>query len=436
MRSLGIGCLVLVGLLMAKPLQAGVYDSFERELWPLPGGVNALGVVRDLRTCTILYQTAKEKAAATGKKLEDVIKEGPRNLKLEEVLNALTPLEERRRMNALSSLDRIDLSACYIRLGQFGDAEKILAEGLAMTLAEDSTRFLMLANLAAAYHGLGEDQRAINYQEQALAAWPTVWAGWTGDRLYWYRRCERANLTLLRFRARESQTLKGAPWQTVDPLFPKVKFVGASGEYEAGAIAPRMLDELPVDSANLVLQLLLWSPLDDRLYWQLGELANAYGQIPLAATVFKDLERLAAVRELFQHRQVIQHAYAVLTSVPEGEFYRFLALLAPRSPLASSGLGAACNEVGPAFVGRCVQLLKENPATLPGSQVTPPEVVATLTGPPVLPSWQAMLVSFAAGCLFGTLVLLQWREWRRRSQRPLAPVEPDPREAEVPTATP
>ena len=49
-----------------------------------------------------------------------------------------------------------------------------------------------------------------------------------------------------------------------------------------------MWGDLPPDGYQIVAQLLVWSPNDDRLYWQLGELLNAMGSVQDA---FKRLRR-------------------------------------------------------------------------------------------------------------------------------------------------
>jgi hypothetical protein len=104
----------------------------------------------------------------------------------------------------------------------------------------------------------------------------------------------------------------------VDALFTDsngaaLKFVGPSGKYEPGKLAASELDKLPnrsVDEAILIVeQLLLWMPLDDRLYWQLGELVNARGSVKDAETIFKMMVEVATpppLDELKDHYRILK----------------------------------------------------------------------------------------------------------------------------------
>src|SRR5262249_4628765 len=89
-----------------------------------------------------------------------------------------------------------------------------------------------------------------------------------------------------------------------DPSAP-LRFVAEGGEYAAGEIAARERAKLPTDALAAVQQLLLWFPEDTRLYWLLGELLNADGQVIEAAGI---LDRCAYARnhpdpELKAHRR-------------------------------------------------------------------------------------------------------------------------------------
>ncbi len=195
-----------------------------------------------------------------------------------------------------TTFDSVDLGACYIRLNRPNDAIRVL-------LQADQSNFLVLANLAAAYQSLNELDRALAFEEQALAAWPSIQPGWNGTELRWYRRAEGFYLKLLESRQRESQANPAnKPPATMDVLFGKPR--SAAGDYEAQEQPWKLWGDLPPDAYAIVSQLLVWSPNDDRLYWQLGELLNTMGLVPQAVDVFDELSftRNFSTRVFMEHR--------------------------------------------------------------------------------------------------------------------------------------
>src|SRR5438034_850114 len=90
----------------------------------------------------------------------------------------------------------VPLGVLGVRLGKYDQAVSVLRAG-------DQRNFLILANLAAAYHAKGELRLAADYQQQALVEWPAVWAGWSDAQLRWNRRVERFYRTLLERRLGE-----------------------------------------------------------------------------------------------------------------------------------------------------------------------------------------------------------------------------------------
>jgi hypothetical protein len=73
--------------------------------------------------------------------------------------------------------------------------------------------------------------------------------------------------------------------------FEPLRFVGDSGKFEVGKIAAAEKAKLPPNAILIVQQLLIWMPDDQRLFWLLGELLNADGNIEGAKTVFSDFPR-------------------------------------------------------------------------------------------------------------------------------------------------
>jgi tetratricopeptide (TPR) repeat protein len=165
---------------------------------------------------------------------------------------------------------------------------------------KERDNFLVYANLATAEYLDGQFQRARDYLADALRLWPEQWSrvskerrawlekmGWNETRFNLYRRAETYLLKLMRLRSRERPPAFGRPsplGTDVEPLFEggkpptPVRFVGESGKYEAGSIAGAEKSKLPPDAVEIVEQLLIWLPHDDRLFWLLGELLNARGE--------------------------------------------------------------------------------------------------------------------------------------------------------------
>jgi tetratricopeptide (TPR) repeat protein len=216
--------------------------------------------------------------------------------------------------------DRINLSAYLIRLGEYDKAIPML-EGLARGVGRNN--FMVAGNLATAYQQLGDPQslqRADDYLQQAIAVWPAEFPGLTKEQLAWYKEAEKTQLKLVRARRKElsAQGGKAKPPEAVDDLC-GVQFVGDDGTYQAGKIAAAQKEKLPKDAVPLVEQLILWMPNDGRLYWLLGELLNADGDMASAKLVLDqcaDGRRINAA-ELRQHRQVLAEAMAPKSWLPD-----------------------------------------------------------------------------------------------------------------------
>jgi tetratricopeptide (TPR) repeat protein len=206
----------------------------------------------------------------------------------------------------------VNLSGYLIRLRQYPDAIDLLTP----VATRESRNFMAFANLATAEQMGGHLERAISHLEQALDFWPSEWPDLTADQLRWYQKVEKYHLTLLRHRWAESR-LQAKPAPALDAIFTKdgqpVQYVGEHGKYEAGKIAPTERDKLPPDALAIVQQLLIWLPDDVLLYWQLGEVLNASGDMSSAATVFDDCvwKRRLDAPELREHRQIVAEAAQV-----------------------------------------------------------------------------------------------------------------------------
>jgi tetratricopeptide (TPR) repeat protein len=407
MRRILAGIVVFgVCLLAAAPARAGVYASFDAAI-PYPANFQMNeNLIMNLRSLPVM----------TPKQVEE--KRAARDI-LMRYVTPFAPLQEQEQEGTLTTLDRIDLGACYIRRAKWEKAIHVLEAG-------DRTHFLILANLACAYQGMGRLDRAIDYQQQALKAWPSTWAWWSEEQRRWFRRGEGFYLTLLRVRAIEEARQRGQAVvvKTVDNLFNGVRFVGPSGEYEAGNLADGMLHRLPPDCIQIVYQLLFWNPADNRLHWLLGELLNGYarnpgdpqdpGKPPFAYTIFDDLvyKRGFGIEELKQHRRALLAASQMKFKKPEERLIFWHSLLSLADVQATpGGVAPALHRVGAVTVPLA---FNDHQITLPAKQ--PPGDVSLSPSPAVraVPSWKHIAVGFIAGAAFAALAALQLREWRRR----------------------
>lgn len=215
------------------------------------------------------------------------------------------------RTGQLSAQEQADLGAYLIRLRQYDKAIRVLSSPAAL----DHPLYAALANLGTAYQQTGQlDSAAFSLQRLKRRG---RWEGLPDVSLAWYRRAEEYHLRLVLLRNGELRLAPGQgprPPEHVDDLFgpvgSPVHFVGESGHYEAGRIAANERRKLPSDAIALVEQLLVWLPEDTRLYWLLGELFNASGDVQAAATVMEDCvwNRGWTAEELKDHRRILKEA--------------------------------------------------------------------------------------------------------------------------------
>jgi tetratricopeptide (TPR) repeat protein len=400
-------------LLLAGAARAGVYNLEEPAIGPLGDLQQINDLLRSFRNASLALGAEDPRADRKLLKLRDhYLEQAPR-------------LAAKERDGSLTQTDRANLGGVLIRLGRNQEAIRVLQAG-------NQRDFLTLANLASAYHAAGEIDLAVRYQEQTLEAWPEVFVSWTPLQLAWYRRVERFYLKLLKLRQAEQARSPGRfQWEAVDALFDKVRYVGPSGEFEPGALARRSEDELPPDAGQIVAQLMLWLPQDDRIFWQYGELINASGDPFSANLVFEELvdQRACSDRPTLKaHRTKLMEATnnlnAALKDTPGG--LRQVGVeaawaMTPRAGFASPVVGDAANDIAAATA---VQLFAQN---LPPPD---PEPRGNIGGPAAaarswLPDWQPLLIGFFAGAIVAFLGSLQWSEWRRRKRAAAAEETPD-----------
>jgi tetratricopeptide (TPR) repeat protein len=211
---------------------------------------------------------------------------GPARARYEE---AWAKLEKAARERKLTADELGDLGAILVRLGETGKAVELLRTAQ----REHPHHFVITANLGTAWQLQGDLEQAAACLKEAVRLAPGK-----------YQKAEEYQLKLVRLRQRE-----GRDGQGLDDLF-GVRYVGENGKYEAGKIAEQQRKKLPADAVTVVQQLALWLPSDARLLWQLAELANAYGDVRIAAAILEGCATEFGLRmpELREHRQVVRAA--------------------------------------------------------------------------------------------------------------------------------
>jgi hypothetical protein len=295
--SRGIWLLVACLVLAPQRLYAGVYNSNE----PLHGPAGNKGPIEPLPFP--LFKTQLTDLLNVRFPIETVVRK--------RYLEKRTELEAKLRAGNATPEDQLSLSAYLMYFGDAGKAIEILTP----LAARDRGNYLVNANLMTAYQLASQLDRAASIVPQLRGGKPQF-PGATKEQLEWLSRVESFHQKLVNDRYRESlrsRTGRPEPPETVDDLF-GVRFVGPSGNYEAGTLAAEEKAKLPPDALAIVQQLLIWMPEDTRLYWLLGELYNAQGDIARAAAVFDDCRRESTRRldaaALREHRQIVQEAVA------------------------------------------------------------------------------------------------------------------------------
>jgi hypothetical protein len=131
--------------------------------------------------------------------------------------------------------------------------------------------FAIASNLGTAWQLQGDLDQAAEALRSAIDLAP--------EKL---RKAEEAQLRLIKLRQREE---RGS--QQLDDLF-GIKYVGLSGAFEPGRLSDAERKKLPTDAIAQVQRLALVLPADARLIWQLGELANAHGDVRIASELYEN----------------------------------------------------------------------------------------------------------------------------------------------------
>jgi hypothetical protein len=207
---------------------------------------------------------------------------------------AVEALAAKARDQKLTADECADLGALYLRLGDAAKAVEVLRKGQ----RDFDKQFRIMANLGTSWQLAGDIDQAIAALEEAVKLAPGK-----------FQKVEELHLRLLRLRRKEAKGADG-----LDALF-GVHYATEKDNYEAGKIAEAEWKKLPDDAAAQLQQLALALPADGRLLWQLGELANACGDIQVAAAIMDGCVGEFGMRkaELGDHRRVLRAAADELT---------------------------------------------------------------------------------------------------------------------------
>jgi hypothetical protein len=241
------------------------------------------------------------------------------------------------RTRKLSADEWADLGALYVRLGAAAKAVDVLRAAQ----REHPHHFRIAANLGTAWQLQGDLGQAAACLKEAVRLAPGK-----------LQKAEEYHLKLVQLRQRRPKNT-----QKLDDLF-DVRYVGPSGKYEPGKVAEAERKKLPAGAVAVVQQLLLWLPGDGLLLWQLGEMANAHGDVRTAAGIFEGCVSEFGLQspELRRRRQITRTAAdelkksadqaASAKAVHEGQHAGTIAFRSKR-PLVSRFAHAALSSIDP-----------------------------------------------------------------------------------------
>jgi hypothetical protein len=421
------GCLLWIGT-----VRAGLYNPAEP---PLPLKRDLKYVLDTVGKLRILGMAPKDRPKPAAEKPAPAApqkgQEG--DLSPTRYEEQVEKLRAKQQGEGLTVTEQISLGAYLLRLQRTDEALRVLSAAE----AEEPDNYQVLANLATAYLMLFPNdpeqlRRAIEYQEKALAAWPEVVPDQPRARLLFWRRVEEHQLTLLRSRQQDLvRRGNAAIQQTVDPVFPGVRFEGAKGEYLPGDVAGKYSCLLPPDDLDIVMQMVFWLPYDNYLYWLLGEVANAHGDIPFAAKILDKVvyNGLTRVPELKEHWGMLRAAERALQELQNDPKYRawgyqvfWLAMPRPGSPTPATGPGSEAVQLF--VIDRALHEQAANPLSagqsFPQPPAPPPANPDTAPTSTILQTLWYGGIGFAFGVLFALILRQQFRP-RGSNKVPAAP---------------
>ena len=273
-------------LLICSPLRAGLYYSGEVQA-ELPSQWR--GFLLDHRALRQIGYSSANLAPT---------------LLREQYLESAAKLTKLAAQRTLTSDEAADLGSLRVRLGEPIKAIEVLRGAQ----RKDAEHFRIAANLGAAWQMQGDLEESARALRDAVRLAPPKW-----------KCAEEYHLKLVESRAKEGKSATG-----LDDLF-GVHYVGESGKPESGKISQRERKKLPVDAPAIVQQLCLWLPADARLLWQLGEIANAHGDVRTAANILEGcISEFGLISpEARKRRTVYRDAADAIAKLPDEEHDRY-----------------------------------------------------------------------------------------------------------------
>lgn len=213
-----------------------------------------------------------------------------------------------------------------LRLGKIDAALNMLSP----RLRDPRPDYFVAIVLGHIYAERGDWKTALRYHQEGLldARFPSQVPGLNEQQRQWWEKLDRDYVPhYYRLRLYEAEERQGktptelarlAEEEQVLGLFPlpergqdsvqPVRFINDHGEYEPGRLAAAERAKLPPDALAIVQQMLFWYPGDTRLFWLLGELYAAEGNVDAAFQIFDACtwgRQYGNRRLLMEHRHIV-----------------------------------------------------------------------------------------------------------------------------------
>ncbi len=392
LRQISIFGLLMVFVFVTQPAQAGIYTTFDTD-----HEIKAYS--RDFRNFFKRIHDELKTVAVDPSEGQPPIRK--RYLMMEMLGRSGTG-------NLKTLEDKLNYSAVLIRRGKAYEA----TQQLMPLTREHPENFIVWSQFAMANflsNNADFRKKSPELMTQTLKLWPTNYAlvkeelkpfvislGLVETEFDRFRAAEVHLERLIRNRVREARLeAQGKPAEeTVDPIFVEIidgerkpiRYVNNKGLFEPGKIADEEKKKLPSQSVEIVEQLLIWMPGDQRLLWQLAEVFNA-----IAMDTQKEDQKNRAIRDAYAIFNEIdpplnrtRFALKEIQSRKEklGEFVRNLP---PEQLLAAVQLGNILKDEDPSAAARREW-------------------------------WRTLTVGGVTGFAVGLFALWQLQEFRRRRQ--------------------
>ncbi|MFO0824616.1 MAG: tetratricopeptide repeat protein [Gemmataceae bacterium] len=261
----------------------------------------AIPVGNDGKAVALPFEEFKRRLAVLKNLLDTTRKSNPdRERVLQRVETAM------RKGRNRTPAETAALASELLLLGKPEDAAGLLAAG-------DRQGFLSNMTLAHVNAALNDWATATEYLTIANGRpQPAELPGLSPAQLKWQFQINQGPLVrLFEARWRDSRHRPAPDTEEPEAIF-LVKFVDPEGVYTPGVLAPSERAKLPPDAIATIQQLLLWFPNDARLYWLLGELYTATGDIAVGRRI---LDECVSEAWKYGNRKVLQtHRHAVIAT--------------------------------------------------------------------------------------------------------------------------